>query len=176
MWNASESCLLNPNHDSKPVELDFLKIRNYWQWNHCIVSFVDSDLYNDAVVGLREERWVIVYVWDVYIDRSAAGSSRASVVRGQHSQRVTWSLKNKQNQTSLLGLSNRLSMHLLQRHLSVLYLLSVELPSHLDLSSDGVYGERAALIAINDGKAHLITGWTICIICHDLHTQKHTPG
>lgn len=67
-------------------------------------------------------------------------------------------------------------MHLLQRHLSVLYLLSVELPSNLDLSSDGVDGERTALIAINDGKVHLITGWTICIICYDLHTQKHTPG
>lgn len=67
-------------------------------------------------------------------------------------------------------------MHLLQRHLSVLYLLSVELPSHLDLSSDRVDGERTALIAINDRKAHLITGWTICIVGHDLHTQKHTPG
>lgn len=65
-------------------------------------------------------------------------------------------------------------MNLLQRHLSVLYLLSVELAGHLDLSSNGVDGERTALIAINDGEAHLITGWTICIISHDLHTRRNT--
>lgn len=75
---------------------------------------------------------------------------------------------------SSLGFRNRLPMYLLLRHLSVLYRLSVELASHLDLSSDGVDGERAALIAINDGEAHLITGWTICIISHDLHTQRKT--
>lgn len=75
---------------------------------------------------------------------------------------------------SSLGFRNRLLMYLLLRHLSVLYLLSVKLAGHLDLSSDGVDGERTALIAINDGEAHLITGWTICIISHDLHTQRNT--
>lgn len=75
---------------------------------------------------------------------------------------------------SSLGFSNRPPMHLLLRHLSVLYLLSVELAGHLDLTSHGVDGEWTALIAINDGEAHLITGWTICIVGHDLHTQRNT--